>query len=143
MSDTTIASTTSISPSPATTGFWVGFKAELTTIEQDVVTGIKNMANYVDNLYVSDIQPIISNAEQTVEAAAAAAWQSVEASFDADLPVLEGQAMALLAAFLTSGEAGLVALLPADAGIDAVAAKTALTKAVTAGAASLNAPQSA
>lgn len=135
MTDT---STTTVDPTTPATGFWVGFKAELTTVEQDVINGVKNMATYVDNVYVSDVQPIIENAEETVEEAAAAAWQSVETSFDAELPVLEGQAMALLAAFLTGGEAGIAALLPTDAGIDAVAAKNALTKAVAAGAATLN-----
>jgi hypothetical protein len=88
----------------------------------------------------AEAETVEQNVVQTVETAGAAAWDSVESSFDADLPVLEGQAMALLAAFLTGGEAALTALLPIDAGIDVVQAKTALTKAVTAGADSLNPP---
>src|ERR1700744_4121885 len=100
--------------------------------ETKVVTAVKNMINAVEGFVTNDVVPVLENTEQTVETAAAAAWVSVEASFAADLPVLEGQALGLLSAFLTGGEAALAALLPVDAGIDVVADKTALPKAVRA-----------
>ena len=72
-----------------------------------------------------------------VDAAAKAAWASIETSFNSAIPALAGQGLALLEALLTGGEVAAAALIPADAATDLVTAKTALTTAVSAAKASL------
>ncbi len=78
------------------------------------------------------IEPAVEVAEAKEVTAAKDAWASIETSFNADLPALEGQGLALLTALLTGGEAAALALLPLDASVDMVTAKTALTNAVVA-----------
>ena len=77
---------------------------------------------------------------QDAEVAAAAAWASIETSFNTALPTLAGQALGLLEALLTGGEAAAALLLPADAAVDVTTAKNALTAAVTTAKASLPTP---
>lgn len=80
-----------------------------------------------------DLTPIV----QDGEAAAKAAWASIETSFNNQIPALAGQALGLLEALLTGGEVAAAALIPADVAVDLTTAKTALTNAVSAAKASL------
>lgn len=131
-STNTDASTASTDPVPAVsaaapatattvpTGFWVGFKADLTEAEQDVVTGLQNMANYVDNLYVADVQPVITKViPDTIAALVPFVKQAAEETAT-ELPLL----------FTGSWEAFVAALAPLliATGLKAEAAGVAAAK---------------
>lgn len=97
---------------------------------------IEEGIEYVERI-VGDEEKALAPAIEDAEAVAKAAWASIETSFNAAIPALAGQGLALLEALLTGGEVAAAALIPVDAATDLVTAKTALTTAVSAAKASL------
>lgn len=89
-----------------------------------------SIESYVERI-VGGLKKEFGSEIQDTEATAAAAWASIETSFNTALPTLAGQGLALLEALLTGGEVAAAALLPVDAAVDLVTAKTALTTAVS------------